>query len=78
MKAFLIFLKKNFDVIAVGGVFFIIGILELLKPNIRPTGRWHLIGGFLWDRFGNLGVSFIIWALGVIVVVGFLKNKGKK
>ena len=78
MKVFLLKLKKNWDVVAIASCFFVIGALELFKPSIRPTGRWSLIGGFLWDRFGNLGVSFIFWSLGIIVIVCMLTHREKK
>jgi len=65
MEKFLTLMRRHWDAGLTGFCFFVIGLIELYKPNVRPTGRWRLIGGFLWDAFGNAGIAMIFWLIGV-------------
>lgn len=64
MEKFLTLIRRHWDAALIGFCFFVIGLIELYKPNVRPTGRWRLIGGFLWDAFENAGIAMIFWLIG--------------
>lgn len=72
MNNIISWLKHNVYILLAAAVFFVIGLLEIFKPEVRPSGRWQIITGPLWDSFGNLGLSFFTWALGGIVVIGLI------
>lgn len=41
----------------------LMGIVEYLEPTlVRPTGRWSVLFGNLWDLFGSRG----IWAYWIV------------
>jgi hypothetical protein len=44
----------------------------------RPTGRWSLVFGPLFDSFGFIGLSVIYLFIGFIFVIFGLFLRGKK
>ena len=74
--SFLSGLRRHWDAALTGFCFLVIGLVELSGPNVRPTGRWKLIGGLLWDAYGNAGVAMIWWTIGAMVTtIVFFKRK---
>lgn len=61
-----------------GGVSLVLGLVKLAYPSSdRPTGRWSLIYGPLFDYFGPLGPAIAFVAFGVMLIVFgfFLRSK---
>ena len=48
----------------------VLGLVELINPpTTRPTGRWSLIFGPLFDSFGPSGPAMTWFAVGVALIV---------
>jgi hypothetical protein len=72
----LLSLRQHWDVLLTAICFLVIGLVELSRPNVRPSGTGKLIRGLLWDAFGNLGVAMNWWFLGaVLTFIIFFKKK---
>jgi hypothetical protein len=56
----------------------VLGLVKLAElPSVRPTGRWSLIFGPLYDSFGPSGpaISSIFIGLVLIGIGFFLRSK---
>jgi hypothetical protein len=53
--------RKSALFAGVAAVSLLMGIVEYLDPTlVRPTGRWSILFGNLWDEFGSRGI-WVYW-----------------
>lgn len=56
--------------IGIGFVGLVLGLVKLFEPpSIRPTGRWSIIFGPLFDSFGPAGPAAAFIAIGFLLII---------
>ncbi|MDP1690701.1 MAG: hypothetical protein Q8L49_01845 [Burkholderiaceae bacterium] len=70
---------KGLAFIGIGACLVVLALANLIQPSpARPTGRWSLIFGPLFDAFGPLGPALAFAGLGAgFALVGYIL-RGKK
>ena len=65
--------------IGIGAVAVVFGILEFASMSqTRPTGRWSLIFGPLFDSFGPSGPALAHFFIGILFIIFGFFLRGKK
>jgi hypothetical protein len=65
--------------IGIGAVAMVFGILEFFSMSpTRPTGRWSLIYGPLFDSFGPIGPALAHVFIGMLFIIFGFILRGKK
>lgn len=65
--------------IVIGAVAVLLGVLDMASlSSARPTGRWSLIFGPLFDSFGPMGPAIAHIGIGVLLVALGFFYRGKK
>ena len=65
--------------IALGGCSLLFGLLDLTKTSVtRPTGRWSVIFGPLFDAFGPSGPAMASVVIGIVLIFFGIVLRSKK
>ena len=65
--------------IGIGACSLVLGLVKMLEPSSgRPTGRWSLIFGPLFDTFGPSGPAVASILVGAALIFFGIFLRGKK